>query len=69
MDEANVSTVNTNLIEFVGDQRLHKNIKRIDFLKGFSSNLFTRTLLQFHISFNILLILLGAAIPVTLTKN
>ena len=39
------------------------------FLKEFSYNLFTRTLLLFHISLNILLILLGAAIPVTLTKN
>ena len=39
------------------------------FLKEFSQNLFTRTLLLFHISLNILLILLGAAIPVTLTKN
>ena len=27
--EAKVSTVNTNLIKFVGDQRLHKNIKWI----------------------------------------
>ena len=39
------------------------------FLKGFSYTLFTRTLLLFRISFNILQILLGAAIPVTLTKN
>ena len=54
LDEANVSTVNTNLTKFVGDQRLHKNIKWIVFLEGFSYNLFTRTLLLFHISFNIL---------------
>ena len=29
LEEANISTVNTNLIKFVGDQRLHKNIKWI----------------------------------------
>ena len=29
LEEANISTVNTNLIKFVGDQRLHKNITLI----------------------------------------
>ena len=39
------------------------------FLKEFSYTLFTRTLLLFRISINILSILLGATIPVTRTKN
>ena len=50
LDEAKVSIVNTDLINYAGVQRLHKNIKWIMFLLGFSYTLLTRTLLLFRTS-------------------
>ena len=73
-----VSTVNSDLINFVDVQRLHENIKWIVFLTRLSYNLFTKTLLLFRISLlkrftyrrvSTPKILRGAMNPIMLTKK
>ena len=69
LDAVDVSTVNTNLIKFVGDQRLHKNIKWImSFWRSLAIICLQERSCCSAFPY-MLLILLGAAIPVTLTKN
>ena len=73
-----VSTVNSDLTNFVDVQRLHENIKWIVFLTRLSYNLFTKTLLLFRISLlkrftyrrvSTPKILRGAMNPIMLTKK
>ena len=77
LDEAKVSTVNSDLTNFVAVTVLMKTINNV-FLTRFSYTLFTKTLLLFHISLlkrfiyrrvNTSKILHSATIPVTLTEN
>ena len=69
LDAVDVSTVNTNLIKFVGDQRLHKNIKcMMSFWRSLAIICLQERSCCSAFPY-MLLILLGAAIPVTLTKN
>ena len=73
MDEAKVSTVKTDLINFVSFQCFQENIK---WIMCFQRDLPTKTLLFFRISLLKRLIyrrvkskiLLGATIPVTITE-